>query len=267
MIVNFILRGLPLLVLTCQVWAYEGEVDRQQQENVGTYADAPIVGWYWYNEPQPKEDKEPEDPQIPIRQLPPVTQMKVLQQMTYESRVRAIMQPSAENSANYLRLQNFWTQQAGLFTQASQKALLKYPDLDYNLQHSHYNGTAKLQLAETRQRTESAISTLAGRYGLFFFYRGNDAIDNQLAAVVSQFSATYGISLVPISVDGTRSEQLAETRPDTGQARKMGITHFPALILVEPGSEQYQPLAYGFMTQDDLAKRFLSIATDFAPNY
>ena len=42
---------------------------------------------------------------------------------------------------------------------------------------------------------------------------------------------------------------------------------FPALMLVEPGSEQYQPLAWGFMTQDDLARRFLDVATDFKAQY
>ncbi len=49
------------------------------------------------------------------------------------------------------------------------------------------------------------------------------------------------------------------------RAQRLGVTHLPALFLVEPGAERYQPLAYGFMTQDDLMKRFLSVATDFAP--
>ncbi|HGV4574421.1 TPA: conjugal transfer protein TraF, partial [Escherichia coli] len=47
----------------------------------------------------------------------------------------------------------------------------------------------------------------------------------------------------------------------------MGVSQFPALMLVEPGSEQYQPLAWGFMTQDDLARRFLDVATDFKAQY
>jgi conjugal transfer pilus assembly protein TraF len=28
--------------------------------STGTYVDAPIVGWHWYNEPQPEEEDEPE---------------------------------------------------------------------------------------------------------------------------------------------------------------------------------------------------------------
>lgn len=96
-------------------------------------------------------------------------------------------------------------------------------------------------------------------------YRGNDALDSELAKVVQRFSEEYGIALIPVSMDGARSEALPQTRPDGGQSQRLGVTHLPALYLVEPGAERYQPLAYGFMTQDDLMKRFLSVATDFAP--
>ncbi|MWJ65255.1 conjugal transfer protein TraF, partial [Escherichia coli] len=95
--------------------------------------------------------------------------------------------------------------------------------------------------------------------------RGNDALDGELAKVVQRFSDEYNVALIPVSMDGARSEALPQTRPDSGQAQRLGVTHLPALFLVEPGAERYQPLAYGFMTQDDLMKRFLSVATDFAP--
>ncbi|HFP6864319.1 TPA: conjugal transfer protein TraF, partial [Escherichia coli] len=91
------------------------------------------------------------------------------------------------------------------------------------------------------------------------------ALDGELAKVVQRFSDEYNVALIPVSMDGARSEALPQTRPDSGQAQRLGVTHLPALFLVEPGAERYQPLAYGFMTQDDLMKRFLSVATDFAP--
>ncbi|MDB9569507.1 conjugal transfer protein TraF, partial [Providencia rettgeri] len=116
-------------------------------------------------------------------------------------------------------------------------------------------------------KEKAAIQSLSSQYGVFFFYRGQDPLDNQLATVVREFAQSHNIALIPVSVDGVRSEALPETRPDTGQVAKMGITHFPALFLVDPKSEHYQPLAYGFMTQDALARRFLDVATDFKPNY
>ncbi|WNK60668.1 hypothetical protein RM151_22730 (plasmid) [Pantoea agglomerans] len=38
-------------------------------------------------------------------------------------------------------------------------------------------------------------------------------------------------------------------------------------VAADPKSKSFRPLAYGFMTQDDLAKRFLNVATGFKPNF
>uniref|UniRef100_UPI0016547196 conjugal transfer protein TraF n=2 Tax=Erwiniaceae TaxID=1903409 RepID=UPI0016547196 len=144
---------------------------------------------------------------------------------------------------------------------------LDHPDLDYNLDHPHYNSTAPLQQARDQQEQTQAISQLSGQYGLFYFYRGSDPIDAQMAGVVADFARLRHISLIPVSVDGTVSPQVPDSRPDAGQSARMGISHYPALFLVDPKSKSFRPLAYGFMTQDDLAKRFLNVATGFKPNF
>ena len=177
------------------------------------------------------------------------------------------MQPSPENAAKYMALQRYWLNQSGKFERSVQKALLLQPELDYNLEHSFYNSTVPLQLSQLQSKEKAAIQSLSSQYGVFFFYRGLDPLDNQLATVVREFALSHNIALIPVSIDGVRSDALPETRRDTGQVAKMGITHFPALFLVDPKSEHYQPLAYGFMTQDALARRFLDVATDFQPNY
>ncbi|WP_074416401.1 conjugal transfer protein TraF [Klebsiella variicola] len=80
----------------------------------------------------------------------------------------------------YFRLQNYWTQQAGLFSMSAKKAMLENPELDYNLQQQllqrHGKKPARCRLCRQRQ----AISTLAQHYGVMFFYRGREAIDGQL---------------------------------------------------------------------------------------
>lgn len=246
--------------------AEEATVKNAASVAAGTYVDQPIVGWHWYNEPQPDEDK-PDDDTVPLSALPPTVQMTLLKKLTQDRLNRAILSPTAQHAADYLRMQSYLVNLSGQFTQSAKKALLLYPDLDYNLEHSRYNSTASLQQASARQAQTAAIHALGQRYGLFLFYRGNNPVDSQMAASVGQFSQQYGLSLIPVSMDGARSEALPQTRQDSGQASHMGVSQFPALMLVEPGSEHYQPLAYGFMTQDDLARRFLDVATDFKPQY
>ncbi|EMR0590430.1 conjugal transfer protein TraF, partial [Citrobacter freundii] len=43
--------------------------------------------------------------------------------------------------------------------------------------------------------------------------------------------------------------------------------YFPALMLADPKSGAVKPVSYGFISQDDLAKQFLNVSTDFAPNF
>lgn len=153
-----------------------------------------------------------------------------------------------------------------MFSQSFAAAQLSHPDLDYNLEYPHYNSIAPFMQTRDQQTRQSAVEQLAQQYGLFYFYRGSDPIDVQMAGVVADFAKTNGISLIPVSVDGQVAASLPQSRPDTGQSRSMNITHFPALYLVDPRSKNYRALSYGFMTQDDLSKRFLNVATGFKPN-
>jgi len=257
-----------LLAGTCQAMAQ----DELPADAVVTPAD-PFTGWHWYNEPKKKPDTpasrpKPAPPGVPdFSRLSPSEQADVLKGYTKEALNNAILHPSAENTATFLRWQKFWTDRASMFSQSFAVAQLDHPDLDYNLDHPHYNSTAPLQQARDQEEQTQAISQLSGQYGLFYFYRGSDPIDAQMAGVVADFARLRHISLIPVSVDGTVSPQVPDSRPDSGQSARMGITHFPALFLVDPKSKSFRPLAYGFMTQDDLAKRFLNVATGFKPNF
>lgn len=225
-------------------------------------------GWHWYNELQLTEDETESEPVILNQHaLSPLQRMELLQKQTKEALSTAIMEPTVEHFARFKRLQDFWTTQASQFSMVAQQTMLIYPELDYNLKHSHYNGTARLQQAADLKQQAEGIREIARRYGVFMFYRGNEAVDAQLVGVVKEFTLAHAISLIPISVDGKVSDLLPQTRLDHGQAARLGVSYFPALILVDPKASDVRPLAYGFISQDDLAKRFLYVATDFKPNF
>ena len=61
------------------------------------------------------------------------------------------------------------------------------------------------------------------------------------------------------------SAEFPQSQRDSGQSVKMGIKHFPALFLVNPKKGEYKPIAYGFITPDDLARRVLNIVSGFKP--
>jgi conjugal transfer pilus assembly protein TraF len=228
------------------------------------------AGWQWYDaEPQKSEDDSPRKDVVtaPSAQQNALQKLEMLRQALKASLAEAILYPGTENFIKYFELQNYFTQQAGLFERSAQRAFLEHPELDYNLKHSHYNGTVKSQLAADFAAQRDAISRLAQRYGVMLFYRGAEPIDGQLVGVVKGFRDSYGLSVVPVTVDGVVNPAMPETRRDAGQAQRLGVTHFPALMLVDPRSGAVKPLAYGFISQDDLARQFRDVLTDFKPNY
>ncbi len=98
-----------------------------------------------------------------------------------------------------------------------------------------------------------------------FFYRGREAIDGQLVQVIKNFRETYGLSVIPVSVDGVINPMLPDSRTDQpGRAAWREV--LPAMMLVNP-KVAVKPLSYGFISQDDLAKQFLYVSSDFKPNF
>lgn len=236
---------------------------------LGGFPGSEAQGWIWYNESvAPDEVRQPSNPPSAVISPENATELKeVLQAATKKALDKAIMFPSVENFRRYKLLQDFWAEKSSQFAQSSKEALLKFPELDYNLRYSHYNGTASTRQTIQRQREKDAIKKLSVDNGLFYFYRGKEPVDVLMGVVVRSFVREYGINLIYISVDGKIAPELLGSRPDNGQAKTMHITHFPALFLVNPRTEAYQPLAYGFHSQEDLASQFLLVATDFAPGF
>lgn len=226
------------------------------------------ISWQFYNLPEKKEVKE--KPVIPVKsaeseQEQYMRQMKAVQEKMEAAKATAIMNPTTKNIAVYKTYQDFFTEKASVFSSQWEKTLLEYPHLDYNIQNSHYNATAAVKTAKEREEQAAAVKIVNQQYGIFFFYRGSEPLDNQLAKVVKEFSQQYELAIIPISVDGRISAEYPESKTDTGQFEKMNVRYLPAIFLVEPRKGDFKPLAYGFISQDDLARRMLNVVTDFKP--
>ncbi|TNH04063.1 type-F conjugative transfer system pilin assembly protein TraF [Testudinibacter sp. TR-2022] len=241
--------------------------DAKEQESYTTGFDyKPAIGWQFYNLPEKEKEKNMPVPEMTLSPLSAMEQMNAIQQKLDEAKATAIMNPTTENIAIYKTYQDYFTEKATLFSSQWEKTLLEYPHLDYNLQNSHYNGTAEIKAVKEKEEQAKAANLINQHYGIFFFYRGNEPLDNKLAEVVKSFSLAYGLTIIPISVDGRINAAVyPESKFDQGQAAMMSVKHFPAIFLVEPKKEEYKPLAYGFLSEDDLARRMLNVVTDFKP--
>lgn len=225
-------------------------------------------GWHWYKDPADADD---ELPPVPAQPAPaPMTaseQKALLQKETQEALDTAILYPSPENYRRYAVMKEYWVNQATGFTQSGKKALLQYPELNYNLVRSHYNGSSAAQQAMTKEKETLAVNHVAARYGVMFFYRGENPVDSLMAGVIKTYCEERGIAVTGVSVDGKLSDQLPHSYVNRGQAEAMNVKFFPATFLVDPKTRQWQPLAWGFMAHDDLDRQVVNVLTDFKPDY
>ncbi|HIF9507504.1 TPA: conjugal transfer protein TraF, partial [Photobacterium damselae] len=70
--------------------------------------------------------------------------------------------------------------------------------------------------------------------------------------------------LLGVTLDDTPLSSIKSNRANQG---KLAVKVDPALLLVNPNTGQMKPLAYGFISQDELLGRFLNVATQYAPDF
>lgn len=100
--------------------------------------DAAKFNWYCDEEPQKKPDA-PAKPQAkaPKQKQPDqstaLQRLEALQQRLKEARAKAVLEPTPEHVAEYIRLQNEVGQMAGVFSDVWRRVIWQNPELNYEL--------------------------------------------------------------------------------------------------------------------------------------
>lgn len=214
-------------------------------------------GWHWYDDPiQIDSDEESETKD-------PITQMSVVRDTIQRALDNAVLHPTQDNIRSYISLQNEYMNHAGQFANNWKATLVDNPNLDYSLVHPTNNAARQVEQDEEHQKEVIAIHLLAKESGLFFFYHSTCPYCQRFAPIVKQFAEQYGISVIPVTTDGISLPEFPNSYLDQGQAKKFNVTVEPALFAVNPSTQKAYPIGYGLMSEADLKKRILDIATHF----
>lgn len=224
------------------------------------------IGWHWYDytdSPLAPQSKK----QSSLSDLTPTEAVNIIKAGTQEALNAAVLDPSEQNVMQYLVMQKWVTDQSAQFAAQYPKVLLDNPALDPHIENPTEQMATQMMGQEMNQDQQKALQALSAQNGVLFFYRGENPMDELMCKVMQQFVSTYHIALIPVTVDGQVSAAFPQSRQDEGKSSKLGIAYFPAIILVNPSTGGIQPVAYGFLSQDELLKRFLLIANHFKPTY
>ncbi len=144
----------------------------------------------------------------------------------------AVMDPTDENIAAYLKMNALLFAKAGRFAERWRDVLIRYPEYDWTSGHPVVN-SASTTLSRERDKARSAkLATLSETWGLVFF---GDAgrLTGLMRPLVDRFAGITGMELIQVAVGG-HSPYLSRAYPDTGMSRRAcgGIKKLPALVLM-----------------------------------
>ncbi len=224
------------------------------------FAEKP-VGFLWYNLPKAATPNKPSG--VSFNQLSYTDKDAVLRFYTMEALHKVRFTHQLEDERVFLALQDYWLKEASIHGALNQKALLYYPEFDFSVNHpTSYLGTKLYDTAQIQKQTDT-VTRLAKTHGLFFFYRGKNRLDLEQIPILQDFCKKFNFHLIPITVDGQKAQTMPDTRLDDGQATRLGVRYFPAILLVHPETAQFKPVAFGLTTQDVLTRHINMVAHDF----
>lgn len=233
-------------------------------------------GWFFYNEKIEEEVPEPEPVLPPPPPPPPVAKAPVeptpapgpepMSTAWFRENMQkyediAIDDPTPENISRYYYLQRVSMDKAQRFADVAQQVVLSDPYLDESTRRplSQY-GTSAFDKA-ARDAINSSMRKISDAAGIFFFY--NDACDicPKAAEVLSRITAIHGLVVNAVSVDGNPlpNDLFPDFKPDTGQAKSLGINNYPAIYLALPPADLFV-LGHSALAINEIEERVLMVA-------
>lgn len=225
------------------------------------------AGWRWYNEPK-HVDIPREPPVTNVQQNSTTTVMSATEQMQWfhtvfeEAIADATINPTdLEKNLRVMQFKHFIDQKTTQTGMTFKKLLLEYPEYSYIKDRPVEQAARSTYYGQERSKKISAVEKMKEEgWGFFFIYNGEDALSQTLAPSVQEFANTHQIELLGISEDGIFIDSVLNNRNNDG---KVVVPFVPALILVNPQTGEFKPLAYGFISQNDLLGRFYNVANDY----
>ena len=226
---------------------------------------APSLGWHFYCDPA-EEDSGEDAPPAPraepsSRPTTPMERIEEMRRVLEEARARAILDPSTENVAAYLHLQQETLQRAASFSDAFRRTVWASPDLDYTLKRPVGALAKRLWSDERRVERASVLKRLGERYGLIYLGHAKCPACKVFGPLLRAFALRHKLDVLAVSMTGEPLEGWPEAVPDQGRAARLGLSvkAYPAVALYDTRTRKALPVAFGVVAEDQLAERIFAL--------
>ena len=226
---------------------------------------SPSLGWHFYcdREQEDAEERVPAPQPAPAQPESAMERILKMRQALEEARARAVLDPSAENVAAYLHLQQEALQRAASFSDAFRRTVWGSPDLDYTLRRP-VGALAKALWSDERRAERSAVlARLGERYGLIYLGHAQCSGCRVFGPLLRAFALRHGLDVLAVSLTGEPLEGWPEAVPDQGRAARLGLTSrvVPAVFLYDTQTTRALPVSFGVVAEDQLAERIFALTS------
>ena len=240
-------------------------VGREWNAWCGDPRDEPSLGWHFYcDRAEPDSPDEPPEATADLSPagLPPagplaIEEIERMRRELEESRAVAILQPTPENVAQYLYLQQASLQRASTFSDVFRRVVWSTPELDYTLTRPAGALAKQLWSDERLAEVQRALADLGDRYGLIYLGDAGCAGCRVFGPLLRAFALRHGLDVLAVSMTGEALEGWPEAVPDNGRAAELGLAGapVPAVVLFDTETGQVLPVSFGVVAEDQLAER------------
>lgn len=217
-------------------------------------------GWWWYDREPPKqeEEKKPEDkkpePEKKARKyksLKGISEEKMwdmdpkdLGELWDDMRARAFRKPTEQNVRDFWRVNEVTRKKAFAFTQVSDYAWQKNPELttkgDYPI--ATPGRVAQVTMSESEKRGKLAANR--NNFALVMFTKSGCGYCSEQAGILKWFTQTTGWTVKEVDI-----------AQNPGMAARFGVSITPTIILIQKGNQDYFPVTAGVASADEITDR------------
>lgn len=237
--------------------------DPQSAEQV--YCDRDL-GYHFYCDHEPAVSEHAEETEaapLPIAAPPSASDRLALERDQFEeAKAAMVLDPTPENVERYMRLQKRWVDNAAYMTAQWKRVVWANPDLDefVNWPTSQLGRQTERDLE--RSAETASVEAIRDRYGVFYFGAGDCDYCGVYEQILAGFADSYGLTILPVSVDGRPLQGFEAYQVDTGQRVRMGLADVtPALALFDSETGDVIPVGYGLLTISELEYRIRTLTT------
>ena len=224
------------------------------------------LGWHFYCDRKEERQEADPPPEQPVPQSSEATtsatdRIMELRRALEEARAEAILDPTPEKVATYLRLQQETLQRAAVFSDAFRRTVWATPDLDYTLKRPVGALAKRVWSDERRQARDAALARLGERYGLIYLGHADCTGCKVFGPLLRAFAMRHGLDVLAVSLTGAALEGWPEAVADNGRAGRLGLGNapVPALVLFDTKTRRVLPVGFGVLAEDEMAERIFAL--------